>query len=324
MHAGALPDGMAGGDVLVATEFADDAAVVRPSPEQTLVLTADVIAPLVDDPADFGRIAAANSLSDVYAMGGRPRWALNLAFFPDELPREVLSAILRGAAMTCREAGVAIVGGHTVRDQELKFGLSVTGEVAEGAAWTNRGGRPGQALVLSKALGTGVVGQAIKNGLASDDEIAAAVASMTTLNRAAMEIGRRFAVTAATDVTGFGLIGHLRNILLGSALSARVELAALPLLPGARSHAGGGRVPGGSRTNLEFLRPLLRGEDAADPLLVLLACDAQTSGGLLFCVEPADAAGLVSALEGAGLPARRIGELTAPEAPGEVGAVTLA
>jgi selenide,water dikinase len=311
--------------VLVATDFADDAAVVRPGPDgRPLVLTTDVIAPLVDDPEDFGRIAAANALSDVYAMGGQPRWALNLVFFPDDvLDKSVLLAILRGAVRVCREAGVAIVGGHTVRDPELKFGLAVTGEVDGDRIWSNRGARAGQVLVLSKALGTGVLGSAIKDGVASPDQLAAAVASMTTLNRGAMEVGQRFAVSAATDVTGFGLLGHLRNILRGSSLSARIQLGAMPLLPGAREHAAAGRLPGGSKANRSFLAPSLREQGALDPLLVALACDAQTSGGLLFCVDAGEAPALVAALAALGLPAAPVGELLAPGPERPIGTIDL-
>lgn len=287
---------------------------MRPRPDgPALVLTADVIAPLVDDAETFGRIAAANALSDVYAMGGRPLYALNLMFFPDEaLPTSVMIAILRGAGSVCREAGVAIVGGHTVRDVDVKFGLSVTGEVDADRVLSNRGGRAGQALVLSKALGTGVLGTAIKKGVASPAEIDAAVASMTTLNATALAAARRFEVTACTDVTGFGLLGHLRNILRGSDCAARIDTGALPLLPGALEHARAGRVPGGSAANLDFLRPSLRGAEAVDPTLLALATDAQTSGGLLSCVDATHAAALCEELAEQGLPAAVVGELVAP------------
>jgi selenide,water dikinase len=286
-------------------------------------MTADVIAPLVDDPFDFGRIAATNAISDVYAMGGEPRWALNLVFFPDELPRALLDDVLAGAARACREAGVAVVGGHSVRDPEPKFGLSVTGDVAEGAIWSNRGGRAGQMLVLSKALGTGVLSQAIKLGQASPDEAAAAIASMTTLNRDAMRIGQRFAVSAATDVTGFGLVGHLRNVLRGSAQAARLELAALPTLPGVERHLAEGLYPGGSRSNLEFVAASLRGREAVAPWRLQLACDAQTSGGLLLCVDREQAVDLRRALVEAGLPAAIVGELVAPTGERPVGTIEL-
>jgi selenide,water dikinase len=296
---------------------------------QALVLTADVIAPLVDDPETFGAIAAANSLSDVWAMGGEPRFALNLVFFPDDqLPLDVLHAIMRGGQRVCAAAGVAIVGGHTVRDPEVKYGLSVTGVVAPGAVLSNRGAVAGQALVLTKALGTGVIGQAIKSGDAAPKEIDAACASMTTLNRDALAVARRHGVTAATDVTGFSLLGHLRNILRGSNVSATIDLAALPRLPGAEAHAAAGRIPGGSKANRTFLAPLLRWSDGTDvapttppapagrELALTLACDAQTSGGLLLCLPAASAPAAVAELRALGLPAADIGSLSAPGASG--------
>ncbi len=314
-------------DIVVDLDFSDDAAVVRPGPDgRLLVLTADIIAPLVDDAATFGKVAAANSMSDVWAMGGEPRFALNLVFFPDELlPLEILHEILAGADAICAEAGVAIVGGHSVRDPELKFGLSVTGDVAPEAVWSNRLARAGQTLILTKALGTGVVSQAVKQGTASAEESAAVIASMTTLNRDAARVGHRHGVTSATDVTGFGLVGHLRNLLRGSALSARLELGALPLLPGALAHLGAGRFPGGSKVNRKLLAPLLRWDGSAEPggevaaampeapseleLRLSLACDAQTSGGLLLCAPSDRAAACVAELRDHGLPAAAVGEL---------------
>jgi selenide,water dikinase len=307
--------------IVVDHEFSDDAAVVRVPSGRDLVLTADVIAPLVDDPETFGAIAATNSLSDVWAMGGVPRFALNLVFFPDDqLPLDVLDAILAGGARACAEAGVAVVGGHSVRDAEVKFGLSVTGDVGPGELWSNRTAKPGQALVLTKALGTGVIGQAIKKGVASPEAAAAAIASMTTLNARAAQIGHAHAVTAATDITGFGLLGHLRNIVRGSGVGAVIELDALPLLPDALVHLKAKVCPAGSKSNRAFVADLVRWSDGtpltAEPtddserqLRASLACDAQTSGGLLLCL-PADRAGAcVDELCAAGLPAARIGEL---------------
>lgn len=301
----------------------DDAAIVRVASGRDLVLTADVIAPLVDDPETFGAIAAANSLSDVWAMGGEPRFALNLVFFPDDvLPLEVLDQILAGGARVCHAAGVAVVGGHSVRDPEPKFGLSVTGDVGPGELWTNRTARPGQALVLTKALGTGVLGQAIKKGLASEAAMAAAVRSMTTLNQDAARIGHRHGVTAATDVTGFGLLGHLRNIVRASDVAATVELEAIPLLPDARLHLAARLCPGGSKANRAHVAPDTRWADGAPlaaeqgegerELLATLACDAQTSGGLLLCLPAGRAGALVDDLRASGLPAARIGELLPP------------
>ncbi len=311
--------------MVVGAEFADDAAVVRLGLDgRGLVLTTDVIAPIVDDPELFGEIAAVNALSDVYAMGGAPRFALNLVFFCDEkLPLAVLHAVLRGGARACARAGAPVVGGHSVRDPELKFGLAVTGEVELSAVLSNRSARAGQALVLSKALGTGVVGTAIKQGVASAEERAAAVASMTCLNDQALAAGRAHGVSACTDVTGFGLLGHLRNILRGSGLTARLEMAKLPALPGALGHIAAGRVPGGSRANLGFMRPNLRVRGREDEALTLLAADAQTSGGLLLAVDDDRADALCRELESRGHVGRRIGELRAPDEETAVGTISL-
>ena len=308
-------------DVLVDQTFSDDAAIVRAPGGRDLVLTADVIAPLVDDPAAFGAIAAANSLSDVWAMGGEPRFALNLVFFPDDqLGLEVLDEILAAGARVCAEAGVAVVGGHSVRDPEVKFGLSVTGDVSPGELWSNRTARPGQALVLTKALGTGVIGQAIKKGVASAAAADAAIRSMTTTNQAAARIGHAHGVTAATDVTGFGLLGHLRNILRGSNVAATIDLARLPLLPDAALHLAADLCPGGSKANRAYVAPDTAWDGgapfAAEPvddgereLRASLACDAQTSGGLLLCLPAERAAACVAELRAAGLPAEEIGRL---------------
>jgi selenide,water dikinase len=294
---------------------------VRVAAGRDLVLTADVIAPLVDDPATFGAIAAANSLSDVWAMGGEPRFALNLVFFPDDqLPLEVLDAILDGGMRICAEAGVAVVGGHTVRDAEVKFGLSVTGDVGPTELWSNRTARAGQALILTKALGTGVIGQAIKQGVASEAAAAAAIRSMSTLNQAAARIGHAHGATAATDITGFGLLGHLRNIVRGSKVAARINLGALPILPDAKEHLRARVCPAGSKANRAHVGPEVRWADGS-PFLVepvddserelatSLACDAQTSGGLLLCVPPAHTRECVEELRAGGLPAAVIGAL---------------
>lgn len=308
-------------DILVDHAYSDDAAVVHHAAGRGLVLTADVIAPLVDDPASFGAIAATNAMSDVWAMGGEPRFALNLVFFSDEvLPIEVLDEILAGAAKACAAAEVAIVGGHSVRDPEVKFGLSVTGEVQPGSLWSNRKAKAGQVLVLSKALGTGVMGQAIKKELASPEAATAAITSMTTLNQGAARVGHAHGVTSATDVTGFGLLGHLRNILAGSNLAARVHLSALPTLPTALDQLRAKVCPAGSKANRAYVANLVQWADgsafAADPgdeteaeLRASIACDAQTSGGLLLCVPADRAAACVAALRDLGLPAAQVGEL---------------
>ena len=318
-------------DIVVDHELSDDAAVVRVGAGRDLVLTADVIAPLVDDPETFGAIAAANSLSDVWAMGGEPRFALNLVFFPDDqLPLEVLDAILAGGQRICREAGVVVVGGHTVRDAEVKFGLSVTGDVGPGELWSNRTAQAGQALVLTKALGTGVIGQAIKKGVAGDAAMTAAIRSMTTLNQGAARVGHAFGVTSATDITGFGLLGHLRNIVRGSNVAATIELAQLPLLPEAIDHMRAKVCPAGSKANRAHVAadtawadgaPLAEeGDDSDRELLASLACDAQTSGGLLLCLPPGRADACVTELRALGLAAARVGSLAEP---GDAARITL-
>lgn len=310
-------------DVVVDHEYSDDAAIVASPAGRHLVLTADVIAPLVDDPETFGAIAAANAMSDVWAMGGEPRFALNLVFFPDDqLSLEVLDAILAGGARACAQAGVAIVGGHSVRDAEVKYGLSVTGDVDANELWSNRTASAGQTLVLTKALGTGVIGQAIKSGVASPAAATAAITSMMTLNQGAARIGRRFGVTAATDITGFGLLGHLRNLLRGSTLAAEIDLSALVLLPEAIDHLRAKRCPGGSKANRSYVAPHVAwasGEplapepgDSELELRASLACDAQTSGGLLLCVPARAASECVNELRAAGLPAAAVGRLIPP------------
>ncbi len=303
-------------------QLRDDAAVVRPiGAGRGLVLTCDVITPLVDDPHTFGRIAATNALSDVYAMGGVPRYALNLAFFPDKkLPLQVFEQVLAGAGEACAEAGVAVVGGHSVRDEEIKFGLSVTGEVDLQKIWSNRAAQPGQVLVLTKAVGTGLVAGARKRHAAGDipeivseDDLAVAITSMTTLNEAARNIGSRHGVTAATDITGFGLLGHLGNIVAGSQVRALISLRRVPTLPGAMGAARHGVIPGGTRANLEYVQKtgVVEVEDSVSEARLWVAADAQTSGGLLLCVDADACDSLVAELQAQGQVAAAIGTLEA-------------
>ena len=297
---------------------ADDAAVYRLDGDRALVLTADFFTPIVDDPVDFGRIAAANALSDVYAMGARPLVALNLVAFPRALLGEgLLEGIIEGGASMAREAGVPVVGGHSIDDPEPKYGLCVVGEVHPDRVVRNSTARPGDALVLTKAIGTGVISTAIKAGVAREDVVAAAVASMTALNRDAAEAMVRHGAHAATDVTGFGLLGHLREMAAASGAEAVVRASAVPVLPGARELAAGDHVPGGTRRNQYDLAPHVRWGDA-DPVTRLLLADAQTSGGLLIALPRREAEALVEELRAgtaagaAGLPAGApaiIGEL---------------
>ena len=305
--------------MLVDASTADDAAVYRLDAGRALVATTDFFTPIVDQPYDFGRIAAANALSDIYAMGARPLFALNLVAFPRQLlDRGLLQEILRGGGDVTREAGIPVLGDHSIDDAEPKYGLCVIGEVAPDALVRNSTARAGDRLVLTKAIGTGVIATGIKAGIADDHAIAAAIASMATLNRGAAEAMLEVGVDAATDVTGFGLIGHLREMLLASGLAARLSAAAVPLLPRALALCAAGQIPGGTRRNMEDAAGAVRwGDDVAPPLRLLL-CDAQTSGGLLLAVPAERADRLLDALRARHTPeAAVVGELLEGE-PGEV------
>ena len=301
--------------VLVDASTGDDAAVYRIAEDRALVATADFFTPIVDDPFDFGRIAAANALSDVYAMGARPLFALNLVAFPrDLLDRDILSEILRGGSDIALQAGIAIIGGHSIDDKEPKYGLCVIGEVDPRLLVRNVGAQPGDLLVLTKPVGTGVIATALKKDAAPDVVIAEAVRSMTTLNRPAAEAMLRVGVTAATDVTGFGLIGHLSALLRASGVRARVRSGLVPLLTGARELAEAGYIAGGTRRNLDDAQTFTSwAPEVASPEQLLL-CDAQTSGGLLICVPADRADALVDALRDAQTPAAAIiGDIRAGE-----------
>jgi selenide,water dikinase len=263
------------------------------------VQTVDFFTPVVDDPEAFGRIAAANALSDVYAMGGRPITALSIAAFPEkDFPAEWAAAIVRGGALALREAGCALLGGHSVRDPEIKFGYAVTGLVDPARILSNAGGHPGQALVLTKPLGTGVVATALKAGEAPPGSVAAATRAMATLNRAAAESALRHGVTAATDVTGFGLVGHAAAIARESRLTLELEAAALPLLPGALDLAPRFQ-PAGLRANRLAFEPHVEVQGSVPAALATLLFDPQTSGGLLVLVPEAEAPAFLAETEGA-------------------------
>jgi len=293
----------------------DDAAVVYPDDATSgLVLTLDVITPIVDDPRAFGEIAAANAISDVYAMGGVPQVALSFIGMPDSVPLDVMALILRGVTEKAHEAQCAIVGGHSIRDSEPKVGLAVVGSVARNQAWTHKRGVAGQKLVLTKALGTGVIAQAARSDQADPTWIARATRSMAELNARGRDAGLRHGVTAATDVTGFGLLGHLAHVAEGSALTARIHTAHVPLLPGALAAAGAGLVPGGSKRNLRYVQERLVGSSEVDPALLTVLADAQTSGGLLLAVDPERADALVEDVGGVSVV---VGELVAGE-PGQI------
>jgi selenide,water dikinase len=297
-------------ELLVGTETGDDAAVWKIDANQAIVSTADFITPVVDDARTWGRVAAANSVSDIYAMGGRPLFALNLVGWnKDELPTELLSELLAGGQDIASAGGFAIVGGHTIDDPEPKYGMSVTGMVHPDRILRNSGLRPGDDIILTKPLGIGVLTTAIKSGAASEAEADAAVESMVRLN----DIGARLAVeagsTGATDVTGFGLLGHLGRMALESNVAVTIEFDAIPFLPGAFDHAKSGVMPSGSRRNLEWGVKFLDA-GAHDEVHQLLIADAQTSGGLVFGVDPGATARILAELEATGHTAARIGAAT--------------
>jgi selenide,water dikinase len=296
---------------LVGHETHDDAAVYLLDAEQAIVETVDFFTPVVDDPFTFGRIAAANAFSDVWAMGARPLFALNLVGFPvGKLPLQVLTEILRGGADAAREAGAPILGGHSIDDPEPKYGLAVTGIVHPARILRNVGARPGDALLLTKALGTGVISTAIKRGNAPEAAAAAAVRSMSALNKVAGEVlARSGAVDALTDVTGFGLLGHALEMAEGSGVRLRLRAAAVPLLPGARELAAAEVVPGGSKANLAWAAPRVAFPEALPAPERLLLADAQTNGGLLAAVRPERAEWLLRELADAGVEPALIGEV---------------
>ena len=297
--------------VLVDYRTADDAGVYRLDETRALVQTVDFFTPIVDDPFVYGQIAAANALSDVYAMGGRPLTALAICGFPKEADRELLKQIFAGGLDVLERAGVALLGGHTVQDQEIKFGYAVTGEVHPGRVLANAGAKPGDRLLLTKALGTGVIATALKFGRASESAVAAAVRSMTTLNRAAGEVIAGFAdgdVHACTDITGFGLLGHASEMAVASGCSIELEARAVPLLEGALALVTG-NIPGGGRTNRQHFGGRIEIADSVEPAVGDLLFDPQTSGGLLVAVERGAADGVLRALREAGVETAAVGSV---------------
>jgi selenide,water dikinase len=309
-------------NALVGHETRDDAAVYRLSADQAIVETVDFFTPVVDDPYWFGRIAAANAMSDVWAMGGRPIFALNVVGWPvGKLSMDLLGEVLRGGAEAAQLAGVAILGGHSIDDPEPKYGMAVTGLVHPDRVLRNVGARAGDRLVLTKPLGSGIVSTAVKRAVAPAALVDRAVAVMSALNQAAGEVlAASGAVHALTDVTGFGLLGHGFEMAEGSGVGLRIEAARVPLLdPAVAELAAQGLVPGGSRANLAWVRPSLRASPGlAEPLLLVLA-DAQTNGGLLAAVDRARAAEVLARLGDAGVHAADIGEVLEGPARIEVG-----
>ncbi len=299
-------------DLLVGTDTLDDAGVFRIAPDLALVQTTDFFPPLVDDPYEFGRIAAANALSDVYAMGGEPLTALNLVGFPDkDLPVEILVEILRGGADAVREAGATIVGGHSVRDSEIKYGLAVTGRMHPDQVWTNAGARPGDVLVLTKPIGSGVLTSAAKAGKLPEAELHEAITVMRSLNRPGCDAGRQVSVNACTDVTGFGLVGHAFEMAVGSDVAIELWAREVPLIPRTLEFAREGVLTRTHKATAAFLGEQLSVDAEVETALAGALMDAQTSGGLLFSVPPDQAAELQRHLRDVGaLCAAIIGRVT--------------
>ena len=297
--------------VLVDYRTADDAGVYKLDDTRALVQTVDFFTPIVDDPFVYGQIAAANALSDVYAMGGRPLTALAIAGFPKDADRSLLAQIFAGGLDMLNRAGVALLGGHTVQDQEIKFGYAVTGEVEPGRILSNAGAKAGDALILTKSLGTGVIATALKFGRATDAAVAAAVQSMLTLNKAASEAMRGLAagtVHACTDITGFGLLGHASEMAAASGCQLELDSAAIPLIEGARELVRG-NIPGGGRTNRQYFGSRVAIEPSVPEEVADLLFDPQTSGGLLLAIDPGTVAAARQALRAARVEAAVIGSV---------------
>ena len=296
-------------NVLVGFDKADDAGVYQISPEMALVQTVDFFTPVVDDPYTFGQIAAVNSLSDVYAMGGKPLTSLALVCFPEKGDFDLLEQILAGGLSKMMEAGCTVIGGHSIRDDEIKFGYSVTGTVHPKRVLANSGARPGDKLILTKALGTGVISTAIKKGKAREQWIEAAVASMTQLNKTAAEVVAKFEVHGMTDITGFGLIGHAREMAIASQVSLRIQAGKVPLLDGALECVSAGYIPGGLKANRDFAECVVKYEPAISEESKTILFDPQTAGGLLIAVVAAESSRLLGDLLKSGIGAAEIGEV---------------
>lgn len=301
-------------DVLVGTNTSDDAAVYRLSEELAVVQTVDFFTPIVDDPYHFGAISAANSLSDIYAMGGRPLFALNIVGFPEKrLPMEVLRRILQGATDKAREAGIDIIGGHTVEDAEPKFGLAVTGTVHPQQILTNANAQVGDAIILTKPIGLGIITTGIKRGLVDKDSENQAINIMGRLNRVAAEVMQEFEIHSCTDVTGFGLLGHLKEVTTASKVNAEIYASQIPIIEKSRELAAAGIVPGGTFANQDYIKPYVRWHERISDIDQLILCDAQTSGGLIIVFPQQDEDILLKKLHLRGITeAKIIGKITAP------------
>ena len=300
--------------LLVGTSTSDDAAVYRLSEDLAIVMTVDFFPPIVDDPFTFGEIAAANSLSDVYAMGAKPIAALNIVGFPSDLDMSILGEIMKGGASKALEAGIVIVGGHTVADAEPKYGLSVTGLVRPGEQITNAGAHPQDILIITKPIGTGIITTAGKQGIAPESVLSEAVSVMATLNRNAAESMIEIGVNACSDVTGFGLLGHLREMVEGAKVSAHLNLSKVPVIPGTLELLSKGIAPGGTERNLDSIMKVTTWDTEISDSDKLLLSDAQTSGGLLISVDQTKVNDLLGKLTANGVnDARIIGEIVQSE-----------
>jgi selenide, water dikinase len=310
-------------NVLVGFDHADDAGVYKIGAETALVQTVDFFTPIVDDPYTFGQIAATNALSDIYAMGGRPLTSLAMVCFPDKGDLDILERILAGGLSKMIEAGCTVIGGHSIRDDETKFGYSVTGLIEPTRVLTNSGAKPGDRLLLTKALGTGVISTAIKKGVARQSWIDAAVASMTRLNKQAADVitghlgtsKPAWTIHAMTDITGFGLIGHAREVAMGSNVALRIYSSRIPLLEGALDCVRAGHIPGGLKANREFAECAVAYEGGIREEIKTILFDPQTAGGLLISVAAEDASHLLQALSAAGVPTVEIGEVVSQSKP---------
>ncbi|WP_284140795.1 MULTISPECIES: selenide, water dikinase SelD [unclassified Virgibacillus] len=306
-----LPANTINPNVLVGLDTSDDAGVYQLTEELAIVQTLDFFTPIVDNPYDFGQIAATNAISDVYAMGGKPITALNIVAFPiSTLDKQILSDILRGAGDKLKEAGVALIGGHSIDDKEPKFGLSVTGVVHPDKVRTNAGAKPGDKLILTKPIGVGIMTTSIKNNLATAEEIDRVTSVMTTLNKTAAETMATYDVHASTDVTGFGLLGHATEMAKGSKVGIEIYHDQVPVLPRVKELAQEGAVPGGTKNNFNHVADSVIYSDAMDQIDKWILCDAVTSGGLLISVHPSQADDLLKNLQLNGVEAAQIGEVT--------------
>ncbi|MCM3338196.1 MULTISPECIES: selenide, water dikinase SelD [unclassified Paenibacillus] len=305
-------------DLIVGLDTSDDAGVFRLNDELAIVQTVDFFTPIVDEPYAFGQVAAANALSDIYAMGGKPLTALNIVAFPiSKLDKSILAEILRGAGDKVKEAGATLVGGHSIDDAEPKFGMAVTGIIHPDKVLTNAGARPGDKLVLTKPIGVGIMTTSLKRELLQPDEIELVTKTMTMLNKTAAEVMADYEVHACTDVTGFGLLGHGSELAQGSQTGLHIYAESVPVLPRVRELAEQGAVPGGTKNNFNHVKDNIRFDGRLDEISQLILCDAVTSGGLLLSVAEADAEALLQAMNDKGIAAACIGEVVA-EHPGEI------